>query len=100
MAYVIVSFTGPKEILLYALHHTVLPIEVKSGHGSTLRSLHRFLEEHKQSELGMRFWSENYLQNEQEGARSMTTEKIVSRPLDAVATLAHPDQEKALLSLL
>jgi predicted AAA+ superfamily ATPase len=77
---------------LYDFHSTVLPIEVKSGHGSTLRSMHQFLEEHKNSEIGMRFWSENYLKS--------SDEKIVSRPLYAVATIAHPDQEKALESLL
>jgi predicted AAA+ superfamily ATPase len=75
---------------LYDFQNTVLPIEVKSGHGSTLRSMHQFLEEHKSSEVGIRFWSENYL----------TSEKIISKPLYAVATLAHPDQKEALESLL
>lgn len=71
--------------------HAVLPIEVKSGHGSTLRSLHYFLEEHKKSESGVRFWSKNY---------SSESDKIDSRPLYAIVTLAHEDQKEALLSLL
>ncbi len=69
--------------------HTILPIEVKSGHGSTLRSMHHFLEEHKNSPFGVRFWAENYL----------NSNKIDSRPLYAIATLAHEDQKKALLNL-
>lgn len=74
---------------IYDKQHTILPIEVKSGHGSTLRSMHKFLETHKQSKYGVRFWSESYLESD----------KIDSRPLYAVATLAHPDQFKALSSL-
>jgi hypothetical protein len=74
---------------LYDFENAVLPVEVKSGHGSTLRSLHQFLEEHKKSKMGMRFWSENY----------SVMNKIDSRPLYAVATLAHEDQTKALSSL-
>jgi len=64
----------------------ILPIEVKSGHGSTLRSLHQFLEEHPKSPFGIRFNSENY----------SIFERILSRPLYSVITLAHPDQIKAL----
>ena len=75
---------------IYDYQHEILPIEVKSGHGSTLRSMHQFLEEHKKSKLGIRFWSENYL----------LSPTIDSRPLYAIVTLAHPDQTKALLSLL
>lgn len=74
---------------VYDFQHDILPIEIKSGHGSTLRSLHQFLEEHKKLKLGLRFWSENYL----------LSDAIDSRPLYTVATLAHPDQVKALRSL-
>jgi hypothetical protein len=74
---------------LYDSQHLVLPIEVKSSHGSTLRSMHQFLEEHKKSDLGVRFWAENYLKSD----------KIDSRPLYSVATLAHPDQAQALSKL-
>ena len=75
---------------LYDYEQTILPIEVKSGHGSTLRSMHQFLTEHKTCKKGIRFWSENYLMSDQ----------IDSRPLYAVATLAHHDQLQALHSLL
>ncbi|NGX37425.1 MAG: hypothetical protein K1000chlam2_00579 [Chlamydiae bacterium] len=67
-----------------------LPIEVKSGHGSTLRSMHQFLEKHEKSNWGLRFWSGNYEK----------TDSIDSRPLYAVATLAHPDQIKPIQNLL
>jgi hypothetical protein len=69
--------------------YTVLPIEVKSGHGGTLRSMHQFLEKHKKLPFGIRFWSENHL----------VSDKIDSRPLYSVATLAHPNQLQALLNL-
>lgn len=69
---------------------SIYPIEVKSGQGSTLRSLHQFLQEHPKSPLGIRFWSEGYL----------IQEKLDTRPLYAVATLASPQQKEALESLL
>lgn len=75
---------------LYDHQGIVLPIEVKSGHGSTLRSMHLFLAEHPKSPLGLRFWSGNYL----------VSGTLDSRPLYAVATLAHADQQEALLSLV
>jgi uncharacterized protein len=74
---------------LHDFQNTVLPIEVKSGQGSTLRSMHQFLDEHKNTKSGMRFWSSNY----------QLSDKIDSRPLYAIATLAHPDQAQALTSL-
>ena len=70
--------------------HTVLPLEVKSGHGSTLRSLHQFLDKHKKSSVGLRFWSESYLESD----------TLISKPLYSVASLAHPDQKEALKSLI
>jgi uncharacterized protein len=75
---------------LYDSQNVVIPIEVKSGHGSTLRSMHQFLAEHPQSPFGLRFWSENY----------NLVDKMDSRPLYAVATIAHPDQKQALLHLM
>jgi uncharacterized protein len=68
----------------------VLPIEVKSGHGSTLRSMHQFLAEHPKSPKGLRFWSENISE----------MNSINSRPLYEVVALAHPDQKEAILSLV
>lgn len=69
---------------------SVVPIEVKSGTGTTLRSMHQFLDEHKNSKFGVRFWAENYL----------TSDKIISKPLYAIASLAHQDQINAIMSLL
>ncbi|MBS0629796.1 MAG: DUF4143 domain-containing protein [Verrucomicrobia bacterium] len=75
---------------LYDNNGTVVPIEVKSGAGSTLRSMHQFLSEHETSPYGIRFWSQNYM---------MRNDKLQSRPLYAVATLADDDQKEAIKSL-
>ena len=68
----------------------VVPIEVKSGHGSTLRSMHQFLETHPHSSKGIRFWSNNYSDHQ----------AIQSLPLYAIMQFAHPDQKEAIDSLL
>jgi predicted AAA+ superfamily ATPase len=68
----------------------ILPIEVKSGHGSTLRSLHLFLETHPKSTSAIRFSSLNY----------SILHKLDSRPLYAAASLAHDSQKEALLHLV
>lgn len=68
----------------------IIPIEVKSGHGTTLRSMHQFLLEHPKSQSGIRFWSKNY----------SSMDSIHSRPLYAVASLAHEEQRKAIQSLI
>ena len=52
----------------------VIPIEVKSGAGSTLKSMHMFLESHPKSEYGIRFSTQNYSQ----------FQKIYSYPLYAI----------------
>lgn len=75
---------------LYELKGEILPIEVKSGHGSTLRSMHQFLDEHRDVKQGLRFWAGGYEVND----------KIRSKPLYAAATLAHQDQQEALLYLI
>jgi uncharacterized protein len=68
----------------------IIPIEVKSGHGNTLRSLHLFLDNHPKSTFAIRFSSLNYsLMN-----------KLDSRPLYTAASLAHDSQKEALASLL
>lgn len=41
----------------------VVPVEVKSGPGSTLKSMHMFLESHPQSPYGLRFSTNNYSQH-------------------------------------
>src|SRR3990167_7173816 len=61
----------------------IIPIEVKSGHGNTLRSLRIFLDTHPKSTCAIRFSSLNYsLMNE-----------LDSRPLYAAASLAHEDRK-------
>ncbi|CAN5425958.1 ATP-binding protein [soil metagenome] len=78
----------------YVLQHErqIIPIEVKSGKGNTLRSMQLFLENHPNSLYGIRFSTNNY----------STYEKIHSYPLYAIAkVLAAGDSEvnDALLSL-
>lgn len=75
------------------LEKEVVPIEVKSGKGKTLRSIHSFLESHKNSPFGIRFSTNNY----------SVYEKIHSYPLYAVANIiAASDQEvkDSILSLI
>jgi hypothetical protein len=68
----------------------IIPIEVKSGHGNTLRSLHIFLETHSKSNSAIRFSSLNY----------SVVNKLDSRPLYAAASLAHESQKEALARLV
>ena len=68
----------------------IVPIEVKSGHGNTLRSLHIFLETHPKSNSAIRFSSLNY----------SIINKLDSRPLYAAASLAHANQKEALIRLV
>lgn len=75
---------------LYEHRGVILPIEVKSGHGSTLRSMHQFLTQHPKVGQGIRFWAGNYEK----------TATIDSKPLYAVAALAPLEQKEALLALL
>jgi len=53
----------------------VIPIEVKSGSGSTLRSLQSFLETHSSTPHGIRFSTNNYSEYQ----------KVISFPLYAIA---------------
>lgn len=55
----------------------VIPLEVKSGSGNTLRSLHLFLQTHRDSTIGLRFSTRNF--NEDSIIKSL--------PLYAVASL-------------
>lgn len=68
----------------------IIPIEVKSGHGSTLRSLHLFLETHTRSTYGVRFSAQNYSEYE----------RIHSYPLYAVAKIALQNKDIVLKALL
>jgi len=74
---------------IYDFQSKIMPLEVKSGSGTTLRSLHRFLEDHPNSPFGIRFWAQNFAH----------MDKIDSWPLYAAVCLAHPDQLEALLIL-
>lgn len=56
------------------LGEAIIPIEVKSGKGSTLKSMHQFLNSHPQSPYGIRFSVHNY----------SVHDKIHSIPLYAV----------------
>jgi hypothetical protein len=66
--------TAEIDYLIQSGEH-IIPIEVKSGSGKTLKSLHLFLDSHKRSPFGVRFSTQNY---------SMY-ENIYSYPLYAVA---------------
>lgn len=68
----------------------IIPIEVKSGHGNTLRSLHLFLDTHPKSTSAIRFSSLNY----------SVMNKLDSRPLYAAVSLAHDNQREALNCLV
>jgi len=68
----------------------VLPIEVKSGDGRTLKSMHLFLQTHPQTPYGLRFSSQNYSR----------FDHVLSKPLFDIFSLAHEDQKESLLSLL
>jgi predicted AAA+ superfamily ATPase len=75
---------------LYEYNRKIVPIEVKSGDGRTLKSMLMFLNEHSDSSYGVRFSEQTYSQ----------WQKIDSRPLYAVCSLAHEDQNKALEYLI
>ncbi len=75
---------------LFEYNREIVPIEVKSGDGRTLKSMLMFLENHPDSPYGVRFSAQNYSQ----------WEKVDSRPLYAVCSLAHEEQKQALDYLL
>lgn len=68
----------------------ILPVEVKSGHGSTLRSLRLFLESHPKSPFGIRFSVHNY----------SIHENLDSRPLYASISLAQERQKEIVRILI
>lgn len=70
----------------------IVPIEVKSGPGTTLKSMHLFLEHHPQSSYGIRFSTQEY----------SVHDKIYSYPLYAIAEFVlknRPDEIKKYQSL-
>lgn len=68
-----------------------IPIEVKSGRGKTLKSLHLFLESHPHCPYGIRFSTQNYSRYE----------NIHSYPLYAIAQVmaSHKEQRQAIIHL-
>ena len=81
--------TAEVDYLLQDQEH-ILPLEVKSGHGTTLRSLHMFLETHARAPHGVRFSVQNY----------SICDRIHSYPLYAVAQVALKDKEMVRKGLL
>ncbi len=75
---------------LHQFEHQIIPIEVKSGPGGKLKSMRIFLDNHKNVPQGLRFSELNY--SKYDG--------IISKPLYAVASIAHPDQHEAIRSLI
>ena len=77
---------GSEAEIDYVIHQgqQIIPIEVKSGKGKTLRSMQLFLDSHQDSLYGIRFSINNY----------SVYEKIHSYPLYAIAkVIADGDQE-------
>ncbi len=68
------------------VNQDVVPVEVKAGVGSTLKSMHIFLESHQKSYLGMRFSTQNY----------SVYEKIYSYPLYAIGMALESESAKSL----
>ena len=75
---------------LYEHEGKILPLEVKSGDGRTLKSMHLFLQTHHDSPYGIRFSTHNY----------SNYDKIISKPLYDIISLAHEDQKTSLRSLI
>jgi len=75
---------------LCASKNTIIPIEVKKGSTGKLKSMHLFLEGHQKSPFGIRFSPQNY----------SFIDKIDSRPLYSIVSLAHEDQKESLRSLI
>ena len=75
---------------LYEYNRKIIPVEVKNGDGRTLKSMLMFLGEHPNSPYGIRFSEQTYSQ----------WQKIESRPLYAVCSLAHEEQKQALEYLI
>ena len=74
---------------LYEQRGKIIPIEVKSGDGRSLKSMHLFLQTHSSS-YGIRFSTQNY----------SIFDSIHSKPLYDVVSLAHEDQKESLQFLL
>ena len=71
---------------LYQHGGDIIPIEVKSGSGTSLKSLHLFLQEHPHTPYGIRISTNNYSHHG----------KIHSLPLYATLSLASLEQREAI----
>jgi uncharacterized protein len=84
---------------LSRLDYQVIPVEVKSGKGNTLKSLHYFLEHHKQSPYGIKFSTQDYTTLHD----STTGHIIYSYPLYAIARVisdSNPEMKGAIQALI
>lgn len=68
----------------------IIPIEVKAGAGSTLKSMHSFLQTHQDSPYGIRFSTQQY----------SVYERVYSYPLYAVGNIAIKNKEAVLAALV
>ncbi len=75
---------------LIQLDQNIVPVEVKSGMGRTLKSINLFLESHPNSSYGIRFSTLNYSQHE----------KIHSYPLYAIAKVTQHQNLKEALKIV
>ena len=78
---------------LIPLRGEIIPVEVKAGLGTTLKSLHYFLEKHQNSSYGIRFSAQNYSMHE----------RVHSYPLYAIAHVLGEDNpaiKQAIQSLM
>jgi len=75
---------------LTTYNNTIIPVEVKSGHGAGLQSMRRFLESHPSSPYGIRFSVHDY----------SVFDSIHSYPLYAVAGTIEEENKKRLLRFL
>jgi uncharacterized protein len=71
---------------LYQKGSDIIPIEVKSGNGTSLKSLNLFLQEHPKTPYGVRISTHNYSHYE----------RVHSLPLYATLSLASPEQREAM----
>ncbi|MDP3788116.1 MAG: AAA family ATPase [Candidatus Chromulinivorax sp.] len=77
---------------LLPINEKIVPVEVKSGDGRTLKSMHYFLATHQHAPYGIRFSTNNYSQ----------FDKIHSYPLYAIAhviSASNPEMKAAFASL-
>ncbi len=88
---------------LVTINYQVVPIEVKSGKGSGLTSLHYFLKRHKESPYGIKFSTQDYSVLTVPSDLNREEYIIYSYPLYAIAKVMgehHPDMQAAIQALI